>query len=243
MVKHLNDGGGAESHKMGRSLIRDFILGGQDGLVNVLGIVLGVATAVSDVRIVIIAGLAATFAESISMGAVAYTSSKAAASFYQSEFEREKREIEEIPEAEKDEVREIYERKGLRGETLEKVVELITSDKRVWLQTMMSEELRLFPDDYEDPLKSGIIVFLSAFLGSVIPLAPFFLVPFLIPHVSAAMIISLGISILTLFVAGWYTAKLTTGNVMRSGIEMAFIGFLAAAAGYVVGALLGASYV
>jgi VIT1/CCC1 family predicted Fe2+/Mn2+ transporter len=73
------------SHKESNgSELRDFILGGQDGLVNVLGIILGVATAVQDARIVIIAGIAATFAESISMGAVAYTSFKASKDFYRS---------------------------------------------------------------------------------------------------------------------------------------------------------------
>lgn len=242
MVKEIQTGG-PENHKMGRSLLRDFILGGQDGLVNVLGIVLGVATAVSDVKIIIIAGLSATLAESISMGAVAYTSSKAASSFYQSEFEREKREIEEIPEMERQEVREIFQRKGLQGEMLEQVVEIITSDKKVWLQTMMAEELRLFPDDYEDPVKSGIIVFLAAMIGSVIPLAPFFLVPFAISTVSIAVAVSMAFSIAMLFIGGWYTAHVTMGSKMKSGAEMALVGFLAAVVGYIVGKLLGAVYV
>lgn len=234
---------GPEGHKMGRSLLRDFILGGQDGLVNVLGIVLGVATAVSDVKIVIIAGLSATLAESISMGAVAYTSSKAAASFYQSEFEREKREIEEIPEMERQEIREIFQKKGLQGEMLEQVVKIITTDKKVWLQTMMAEELRLFPDDYEDPVKSGIIVFFSAMIGSVIPLAPFFLVPFILPTTSAAVVASIVFSLIMLFIGGWYTAMVTTGNKMKNGAEMALVGFLATIVGYFVGKLLGSVYI
>jgi len=242
MVKEVQVTGN-EGHRMGRSLLRDFILGGQDGLVNVLGIVLGVATAVSDVKIIVIAGLSATFAESISMGAVAYTSSKAAASFYRSEFEREKREIEEIPEMEKQEVREIFQKKGLQGEMLEQVVKIITADKKVWLQTMMAEELRLFPDDYEDPAKSGIIVFFAAMIGSIIPLFPFFLVPSLIPSLGLAIAISIAFSAIMLFIGGWYTAMVTTGNKLKSGAEMALIGFLAAIVGYVIGKLLGSVYV
>src|SRR5574342_1046426 len=85
--------------------LSDVILGGQDGLVNVLGVILGVAAATSDSRIVIAAGLAATFAESISMGAVAYTSKLAEHDHYRSEVERERREIREMPEAEAQEVR------------------------------------------------------------------------------------------------------------------------------------------
>src|SRR3989344_5030954 len=83
-----------EEHEVERgSLLRQLILGGQDGLVNVLGIILAVATATNDAKIVLIAGLAATFAESISMAAVAYTSSKAARDHYLREQELELREI------------------------------------------------------------------------------------------------------------------------------------------------------
>src|SRR3989344_4897544 len=84
----------------------DVILGGQDGIVNVLGIVLGVATATNDTKIVLISGLAATFAESISMGAVAYTSSKAARDYYYGMVEEEKKEIKHAPNLEKNEVRD-----------------------------------------------------------------------------------------------------------------------------------------
>ena len=121
--------------------LRDVILGGQDGLVNVLGIILAVATAVSDVRIVLIAGLAAAFAESVSMAAVAYTSTKAARDFYRSELEREKREMKEMPLQETREIRQIYARKGFSGPLLSAIVKKITSNKKLWLKTMMEEEL------------------------------------------------------------------------------------------------------
>src|SRR5512136_1684698 len=86
-----------EQHKQ-PGLLSDFILGSQDGLVNVLGVILGVAIASQDFRIILAGGLAATFAESISMGAVAYTSTSARREFYLAELEREKREIETVPE-------------------------------------------------------------------------------------------------------------------------------------------------
>src|SRR5512136_360185 len=96
--------------------LSDIILGGQDGLVNVLGVILGVAAATSDPRIVLLAGLAATFAESVSMGAVAYTSTLADADYYDSEKERELRHILQVPTLERDEVRGIYAQKGFEGE-------------------------------------------------------------------------------------------------------------------------------
>src|SRR3989338_1948232 len=106
-----------ETHKISRgSYLRDFILGGQDGLVNVLAIILGVATATNDIRIVLIAGLVATFGESISMAAVAYPSTKAEEDFYKSEVEREKREMREMPDEEKKEIHDIYYKKKIPGE-------------------------------------------------------------------------------------------------------------------------------
>ena len=152
-----------ERHKgLSRSNIRDFILGFQDGLVNTLGLVLGVASAVKSANIILISGLAAAFAESISMAAVAYTSSKAAHDFYESQLEMEKKEIEEIPHMELEEIREIYYKKGFRGRQLEGIVKKITSNNQLWLETMMAEELKLFPEDYNRPVRSGVIVGASA---------------------------------------------------------------------------------
>ena len=92
----------------GGGALSDVILGGQDGLVNVLGVILGIAAATPDPNIVLAGGLADTFAESISMGAVAYTSTLADRDFYLAELEREKREIRELPDVERDEVRTVY---------------------------------------------------------------------------------------------------------------------------------------
>ncbi len=95
-----------EEHRLSFNL-PEIILGGQDGLVNVLGVILGVAAATASNQLVIVAGLAATFAESISMGAVAYTSKLAEADYYQSELERERWEIDNLPAGEKEEEGEI----------------------------------------------------------------------------------------------------------------------------------------
>src|SRR5512139_1837001 len=115
------------------SALSDIILGGQDGLVNVLGVILGIAAATHDPRIVLVAGLAATFAESISMGAVAYTSTMADADFYESEREREYRHILQMPHLERDEVRSIYYEKGFRSDMLENIVDTITASPDIWV--------------------------------------------------------------------------------------------------------------
>lgn len=223
-----------EPHSTGTgSKLRDYILGSQDGLVNVLGLVLGLAIATRDARIVLIGGLAAAFAESIAMAAVAYTSSKAVKDFYLSEVEREKREIEEVPELEREEIREIYRKKGFTDEELKMIVNRITSNKEVWLDTMMTEELRLFPEGYERPALNGITVGIASLLGSFLPLAPFIFLG--IPN---AILTSVALSIIALFIIGSIKARLTVGNWIRSGIEMGIIGIVAALAGYGIGVLL-----
>ena len=223
---------------LSRANIRDFILGFQDGLVNILGLVLGVASAVQSTKIIIISGLAATFAESISMAAVAFTSTRAAQDFYRGELEREKKEIREIPQMEVQEIRDIYFRKGFRGKQLENIVKKITSNKKLWLDTMMAEELKLFPEDYEKPIKSGFLVGVSSIIGSLIPVLPFFFL-----SVKQGMYYAIGLSIIILFIIGALKARFTIGDWKKSGLEMAIVGTIAAIAGYLIGTLLGIIYV
>jgi predicted membrane protein (TIGR00267 family) len=226
-----------EEHMQGAGeLLRQFILGGQDGLVNVLGIILAVAVATKDAKVVLIAGLAATFAESISMAAVAYTSSKAARDHYLREQERELREIRQHREDEMQEVRDIYILRGFRGKLLEDVVKKISSDEKEMLRFMMHEELGMTEAENIRPGREALMVGISAMVGSLIPLAPFFFMP-----VANAVPVSLVISTVILFVAGAVKAKYAVGNWLRSGTEMAAIGMLAALAGYLIGAALGAT--
>jgi predicted membrane protein (TIGR00267 family) len=212
------------------SKLADVILGGQDGLVNVLGVILGVAAATQDARIVIAAGMAATFAESISMGAVAYTSTLAENDLYHSEKEREYRHIHLAPDVEVEEIRDIYLKKGFEGETLEKIVDVITSNHDVWVDVMMSEEFQMTPPEKTMAFRSALIVGLSALAGSLIPLLPFFFL-----NVSLSIWLSIMIAALTLFIVGAYKARVTVGKPFRSGIQMAVIGTVSALAGYVVG--------
>jgi predicted membrane protein (TIGR00267 family) len=224
--------GSVDPHKRASSL-SDVILGGQDGLVNVLGVVLGVAAATSDPRIVLVAGLAATFAESVSMGAVAYTSTLADADYYESEREREYRHIREVPRLERSEVAEIYARKGFRGELLERIVDTITDNRDVWVAVMMAEEHRLTPTDRTHAWRAAIIVGAAAVIGSLIPLVPFAFLP-----VGGSILASISVTALTLFGVGAYKARQTVGRPWKSGLEMAAIGVLSALVGYAVGALL-----
>lgn len=222
-----------ESHKDGFTL-PEIILGGQDGLVNVLGIILGIAVSTSSTEIVIVAGLAATFAESISMAAVAYTSKQAEADFYESEYEREKWEIEHEPEGEREEIRQLYKSYGFEGKILDEIVEKITSDEKVWLNVMMEQELKLEEINRKRIFPESLIVGISAVIGSLIPLTPFFFLP-----LQTAIFVSLVISAITLFAVGYYKARKTLGrDLIKQGLQMMIIGMVSAGVGFIIGKLL-----
>lgn len=229
LEKHIR-----EQHGGAAARLREFILGWQDGLVNVLGIILGVAAATSDSRIVIIAGIAATFAESVSMAAVAYTSTKANIDFYEKEKAMEAREIKENKKDEVKEVYEVYYQKGFRGALLKKIVDKISSNRKKMLDFMMTEELGLEKVDHHKPFNDAVLVGFSAIVGSLIPLVPFFFFP-----VAAAMAGAVVVALVSLFIVGAIKAKTTVGKPLNEGIEMMLIGGLAAGVGYVIGAVLG----
>lgn len=221
-----------------RNVLSDFILGSQDGLVNVLGIILGISAATRDIRLVFVATLAALGAESISMAAVAYTSTNARRRLYQSEVQREQQEMRDVPDCETDEVREVLARWGYAGRDLEELVRRITANPKAWLEFMMSYELELAPVGAFEPRRSFLLVGGSTVVGSLVPLIPFFFVG---GDVVNGAIVSVIVSGITLFFIGWYAAKTTMGSLWRSGVQMAIIGLSAGFIGFLIGHLVGAT--
>jgi VIT1/CCC1 family predicted Fe2+/Mn2+ transporter len=223
------------------AVLSEVILGGQDGLVNTLGVILGLAAASADLRIIVAGGLAGAIAEAVSMAAVGYTSTVAERDFYLGEMEHEKLEIENMPDEEAAELREIYEKKGFRGPVLEEMVRVITADKKLWLETMMREELHLSPVDGINPFKSAALIGISSFLGAALPWLPFAVFYFagwqFTGAVGWAIWLALIISALALFAAGVVKSRLTIGKWYRSGLDMLLIGILSALTGYAIGAI------
>jgi vacuolar iron transporter family protein len=228
---------GVEAHPR-RSFLSDFILGSQDGLVNVLGILLGVTAASSNLRLILVATLAALGAESISMGAVAYTSTAARRRFYQGEEERERREMREVPQTEREEVRTVLVGWGYTGEALDRLLQMLCENPKAMLEFMMAFELRLQPVDPEEPVKSGLTVLASTIVGSVVPLVPFLL---LYSDIHLAIIASVILSGIVLFSVGWYEARTTNSSLWKSGLTMLIIGLAAGFAGFLIGHFLGAT--
>jgi VIT1/CCC1 family predicted Fe2+/Mn2+ transporter len=220
-----------DAHRHG-SRLSDVILGGQDGLVNVLGVILGLAAATAESRVVLAGGLAAAIAESLSMAAVAYTSLLAEHALFESERARERRHIATVPELERDEIRAMYRKKGFDGELLDQIVDTITSNPDVWVAVMMTEELGLEPVSRARALRASLVVGLSALIGSLLPLGPFFFI-----GVHPAEWTSVVVAAAALFAIGAYKAMTTVGSWLWSGLELAAIGMASALAGWGIGLL------
>jgi len=224
----------AEGHRQSNWL-RDVILGGQDGLVNILGIILGVIAGGGSDTVLLAAGFAAAITESISMGAVGYTSSVSERDYYEAEKTREISEIAAMPNAERQEIREIYAAKGFSGQLLEDVVDTITTNRETWLATMMDEELHLQPIQTVDILRTAVVITIATLVGHLIPL-----VPFVFLQRTPALVLAIALSALTLFAVGVYSAVTLVGDWRRSGLRMVAIGLGAAGIGFLIGRLFNA---
>jgi VIT1/CCC1 family predicted Fe2+/Mn2+ transporter len=225
-----------EPHASSRDL-GDFILGWQDGLVNVLGIMLGLAAAGASVHLMIVGGLAATFAEAVSMGAVSYTSQQARRDQYLAEKQRELREMKEVPHIEWEEVCRIFRDWGYSEKDAGELTDKIASNHTAWLEFMMAHELKLQPIDPSQLRRSALLVTGATIVGSLIPLVPVAVFYGSPVHGAIGAVV---VSAAALFFIGWYGAKLTIGSPVRSGIQLLAIGVLAGLAGFAIGLVLGA---
>jgi len=143
-----------------------------------------------------------------------------------------------MPDVETEEVRQIFRGKGLHGDVLERVVGEITSDKKVWVEVMMRDELHLTPVSDRGVVRRALVTGFSTLIGSLIPLIPFLLVPLFGISVGLATIMAVPLCAAVLFAVGAYKALTLVGDWRISGLQMTLIGMLSAAAGYGIGRLL-----
>lgn len=217
------------------TLLSDFILGGQDGIVNVLGILLGLVAAGTEVKYILVAGFAALAAESLSMAAVAYTSTHSRRLLYESEIRRELNEMRYVPDLEREEVRVILRNWGYQGEEVEDMLKRIEAKPKAWLDLMMAFELHLAPVEKSAPRNSAIIVGSATLLGHAIPILPFVL---LSTDIRLAAILAIVLSGITLFLIGFYEARITIGSLWASGARLVLIGLASGFAGFLIGSAL-----
>jgi predicted membrane protein (TIGR00267 family) len=228
--------GNRHSHTGRTDWLRDVILGGQDGLVNILGIILGVISGGGNRVVLISAGFAAAITESISMGAVGYTSTVADRDFYSAQLAIEESSVSHDPDLECEEITDLYRSKGFSGHLLDQVVATITANREKWVGTIMEEERHLQPVRTEDVVRSSVVITIATLVGHLIPL-----VPFLFLGRTQALVLAIVLSAMVLFGVGVYSAITRVGAWWRSGSKMVLIGLGAAAIGFVIGHLFHAS--
>ncbi|HXY83405.1 MAG TPA: VIT1/CCC1 transporter family protein [Candidatus Saccharimonadales bacterium] len=224
-------------HSSKGSSFSDFILGSQDGLVNVLGIILGMSAATRDVRLILVATLAALGAESVSMGAVGYTSTVAKRRLYLSAVNRETKELKEVSNLGYEEALHVLRGWGFSGKELEEGARRVAANPKAMLDLMMSYGLKMSPVAADEPRRSFLVVLGSTFVGSAIPIIPFIISG---RDVIAGAMSSVVLSGVVLFFIGWYDARVTVGSVWKSGLQMLVIGLTAGFAGFLIGHFLGA---
>jgi VIT1/CCC1 family predicted Fe2+/Mn2+ transporter len=223
-----------ERHQKETSSIRDFVFGFGDGINTSLGLVAGVGGANESSSIIILAALVAMFTGAKAMAVQNYLAVRSQRQILQSEIEREKWEMENVPEAERREIEDIYKAKGFSGIELENIVKKITSDKKVWLKTMLTEELRLNLEIVGSPLKSAFRMFGAFLIGGILPIIPYFFSGGNVP-----LLIAIGTSLSASFVIGAFKSKLANLSIIRGGLEMAGMGTGIALIGYGIGSELG----
>ncbi|MDI3299183.1 MAG: VIT1/CCC1 transporter family protein [Bacillota bacterium] len=217
-----------EQHFTGGAWIRDVILGMSDGLTVPFALAAGISGAVAQNFLVVIAGFAELAAGAISMGLGGYLAARSELDTYRSELARERREVVELPDVERQEVREIFERYGLRGATLEQAVGAIASDREAWVRFMMREELGLEEPEPARALRSGLTIGASYVAGGIVPLAPYLLpVP-----VRSALLISAVVTLAALLLFGWLKGSFTGLRPWRSALQTALVGGIAAGVAY-----------
>lgn len=222
-----------ERHLQSSDFITDIVIGMSDGLTVPFALAAGLSGAVATTAIVITAGIAEIAAGSIAMGLGGYLAGKTELDHYNAELKKEYDEVDTVPEKEKQEVRDIFANLGLSKEIQEKAMEEMAKDKEKWVDFMMKYELGLDKPDPRRARNSALNIGLSYVVGGLIPLSPYFFVS----HPITGLKFSCLLTIVCLFIFGFFKAKVTGQNPWSGAIRVTIIGTIAAAAAFYVARL------
>ena len=218
-------------HGRGGGWVSDAIYGVNDGLGAVFGIVSGVAGATrNDTHIVLVAGLAGMMASALSMGAGAYLAVKSEREVHEAEIAREREEIEENPEEEKEEMSLFYQLQGFTPEEADRMAQRLSEDPEQMVRVMSQSELGLSEEHLRSPWTSAASAAVSTAVGAFVPLIPFF---FFSGY--TAVILAFVISILAHFAVGAAKSLITIRSWWSSGLEMTMVGVIEAVVTYGLG--------
>lgn len=226
-IHHQEDGANTAT-------IRETIFGSEDGMVSTLGSVTGIAAATADPYTVLLAGCVIISVESISMAVGSYLSSKSERAIDERKLLEEKIELQDYPEEEKEELIGMYIADGWSRALAKDMAEEASKNKALFLQEMAYRELKVFPEDMENPTKNAVAMGISYIIGGSIPVLPYIFLP---PSIQTIWL-SVGLTLFFLFLLGAVVTKYTKRNWVKSGLEMLVLAGVAAAIGYVVGQLI-----
>src|SRR2546426_1295038 len=222
-------------HGRGGSWVADAIYGANDGLGAVFGIVSGVAGATNNQQhYILISGLAGMLASTLSMGAGAYLAAKSEGEVYEAEIAREKREVEEDPEEEIEEMALFYQLQGFDAAEARRMAEKLGQEPEQMLRARAQSGLGLSEQSFPNPWKSSASAAISTAVGAFIPIIPFFFL-----NGFRAVVVAFAVSIVAHFIVGAAKSLLTTRNWLASGLEMTLVGILEAAVTYGLGLAFG----
>ncbi len=224
-----------EQHKKGSESIQDMVIGMSDGLTVPFALAAGLSGAVASSGIILTAGVAEIIAGSIAMGLGGYLAGTAQVNHYNAELKREYFEVDEFPEKEKQEVRDVFKDYGLSEKLQNEIAEEMSKDKDKWVQFMMRFELDLNTPDPKRPIKSGATIATAYIVGGAIPMLPYVFFEDSVTGLKFSALLTL----IALFVFGIFKSKVTGQPVFTGALKVMFIGALAATAAYSIAKMMG----
>jgi VIT1/CCC1 family predicted Fe2+/Mn2+ transporter len=223
-----------EKHFTSSDLIKDIVIGMSDGLTVPFALAAGLSGAVASNSIVITAGMAEVVAGSIAMGLGGYLAGRTDVDHYDSEYKREFKEVEVVPEIEKQEVRDVFETYGISPRLQDELALELSQDKQKWVDFMMRFELGMEKPDANRASRSAFNIGLSYIIGGIVPLIGYFFTD----TPKEGLLISSIMTVLFLLVFGYLKTKLTGDRPFYGAVKTVFIGVLAASAAYIIARLI-----
>ena len=212
------------------AVIREGVFGVEDGMVSTFGAITGIAAATGEPFIVLLSGFVIIAVESISMGVGSFLSSKSERAIAERKLHEEKIEVHEEPEHERKEMEQLFVADGWSKKLAKTMADEAAENKKLMLNEMAYRELKIFPDDLESPGRNALVMWLTYIVGGLIPLGAYFFLP-----VGQAIIVSIPITLLGLFIVGALTTRFSKRNWFVAGAEMLVLASVAGAVGYAVG--------
>lgn len=215
-----------------RTRLRDAVFGTQDGLISTVGALTGIAAGTRSHEAVVIAGCVIVAVESLSMAAGSYLSSKSQREYLERLLREEEEEIARDPQGEREEIFEMYRVRGYTDEEIGIIARRLLSNPKLLLEDMAHKELGISPESLEEPIGNAVVMGVSYVIGGAIPVLPYLFLP-----IRTAMPISVGGSLVGLFLFGGLKGRVVKQVWWKSGLEMLLVAGVAALVGFLIGRL------